>query len=90
MKWSRRVISIVALCHGAKLCAHAARDFRSQQRHATDTIIQLYRIAGLGIRLYVNVHEILKVNISPFASKAGMESLFIISDRMNCAFAGRS
>ena len=25
------MISIVAYCHGAKLCAHAARDFRSQQ-----------------------------------------------------------
>jgi len=24
------MISIVACCHGAKLCAHAARDFRSQ------------------------------------------------------------
>jgi len=31
IEWSRRVISIVACCHGAKLCAHAARDFRSQQ-----------------------------------------------------------
>ena len=31
-EWSPRVISIVACCHGAKLCAHAARDFRSQQR----------------------------------------------------------
>jgi len=30
-EWSRRVISIVACCHGAKLCAHAAGDFRSQQ-----------------------------------------------------------
>ena len=27
------MISIVACCHGAKLCAHAARDFRSQQNH---------------------------------------------------------
>ena len=27
---NNRVISIVACCHGAKLCAHAARDFRSQ------------------------------------------------------------
>ena len=27
----RRMISIVACCHGAKLCAYAARDFRSQQ-----------------------------------------------------------
>jgi len=27
----RRMISIVACCHGAKLCAHAAWDFRSQQ-----------------------------------------------------------
>jgi len=25
------MIFIVACCHGAKLCAHAARDFRSQQ-----------------------------------------------------------
>jgi len=25
------MISIVACCHGAKLCAHAARHFRSQQ-----------------------------------------------------------
>jgi len=24
------MISIVACCHGAKLCAHATRDFRSQ------------------------------------------------------------
>ena len=31
IEWSRRVISFVACCHGAKLCAHAARDFRSQQ-----------------------------------------------------------
>jgi len=30
-EWSRRVISIVACCHSATLCAHAARDFRSQQ-----------------------------------------------------------
>jgi len=27
IEWSRRVISIVACCHGAKLCAHAARAF---------------------------------------------------------------
>jgi len=32
IEWSRRVISVVA-CHGAKLCVHAARDFRSQQNH---------------------------------------------------------
>jgi len=25
------MISVVACCHGAKLCAHAAPDFRSQQ-----------------------------------------------------------
>jgi len=30
----RRMISIVACCHGAKLCAYAARDFRSQQNGA--------------------------------------------------------
>jgi len=26
------MISIVACCHGAKLCAHAARNFRSQYK----------------------------------------------------------
>jgi len=34
VEWSRRVISIVACYHGANLCAHAARDFRSQQNGA--------------------------------------------------------
>jgi len=31
IEWLRRVNCIVACCHGVKLCAHAARDFRSQQ-----------------------------------------------------------
>ena len=30
-KWSWDVNSIVACCHSTKLCAYAARDFRSQQ-----------------------------------------------------------
>jgi len=30
-EWSWHVNSIVACCHSAKLCAYAARDFRSQQ-----------------------------------------------------------
>jgi len=30
-EWSWTVNSIVAYCHSAKLCAHAAQDFRSQQ-----------------------------------------------------------
>jgi len=30
-EWFRWVISIVACCHSAKPCAHAAQDFRSQQ-----------------------------------------------------------
>jgi len=30
IEYSRQVISIVACCHGAKLCAYVARDFRSQ------------------------------------------------------------
>jgi len=33
IEWSRHVNSIVAYCHSAKLCAYAARDFRSQQYH---------------------------------------------------------
>ena len=35
IEWSRRVISIAACCHGAKLCANAARDFRSQHNYPT-------------------------------------------------------
>ena len=31
IEWSRRVISIVGCCHCVKLCAHATRDFLSQQ-----------------------------------------------------------
>jgi len=31
IEWSWRVISVVACCHSVKLCAHAARAFRSQQ-----------------------------------------------------------
>ena len=31
IEWSWHVNSIVACCHSAKLCAYAARDFRSQQ-----------------------------------------------------------
>jgi len=34
IEWSRRVNSIVACCHNAKLCAHAAWDFWSQQSGA--------------------------------------------------------
>jgi len=34
IEWSWHVNSIVACCHSAKLCAHAARDFRSQQNGA--------------------------------------------------------
>ena len=32
IEWSRRMISIVACCHSAKLCALATRSFRSQQK----------------------------------------------------------
>ena len=32
-EWPWHVNSIVACCHGAKLCAYAARDFRSQHCH---------------------------------------------------------
>jgi len=34
-EWSRRVIFIVACCHSAKLCALAARAFRSQQHQGS-------------------------------------------------------
>jgi len=34
------MISIVACCRGAKLCAHAARDFRSQQNGAVTRMLR--------------------------------------------------
>jgi len=34
----RDMICIVACCHGARLCAYAARDFRSQQYDCDATI----------------------------------------------------
>ena len=44
IEWSRRVISIVACCHGAKLCAHAAQDFRSQKNGA---VTRMWRSCGV-------------------------------------------
>ena len=41
IEWSRRVISIVACCHSAKLCAHAARDFRSQHLSCWGRVLRL-------------------------------------------------
>jgi len=38
------MISIVTCCHGAKLCAHAAQDFRSQQNGA---VIRMWRSCGV-------------------------------------------
>ena len=47
IEWSRRVISIVACCHGAKLCAYAARDFRSQQNGAVTRMWRSFGFEGL-------------------------------------------
>jgi len=38
------MISIVACCHSAKLCAHAARDFRSQQNGAVTRMWRSCRV----------------------------------------------
>jgi len=38
------MISIVACCHSAKLCAHAARDFRSQQNGAVTRMWRTRRV----------------------------------------------
>ena len=39
IEWSWHVNSIVACCHSAKLCAYAARDFRSQHYQHTEWIL---------------------------------------------------
>jgi len=38
------MISIVACCHGVKLCAHAARDFRSQENGAVTRMLRSYQV----------------------------------------------
>jgi len=38
------MISIVACCHSAKLCAHATQDFRSQQNGAMTRMWMLCRV----------------------------------------------
>jgi len=43
-EWSWHVNSIVARCHSAKLCAYAARDFRSQQNGA---MTRMWRSCGV-------------------------------------------
>ena len=42
-QWSRRIISVVACCHSVKLCALAARAFRSQQYTCTVLLLNLGR-----------------------------------------------
>ena len=44
IEWSCWVISIVSCSHGAKLCAHAAQDFWSQQNGA---VIRMWRSCGV-------------------------------------------
>ena len=41
------MISIVACCHGAKLCAYAALDFRSQQNSAVTRMWRSCRVQPL-------------------------------------------
>ena len=44
IEWSRHMNSIVACCHNAKLCAHATRDFRSQQNGAVTRMWRTCRV----------------------------------------------
>jgi len=44
IEWSWYVNSIVACCHSAKLCAYAARDFRSHQNGA---VTRMWRSCGV-------------------------------------------
>jgi len=48
-EWSRRVNSIVACCHGAKLCAHAAWHFWSQHYQLKNS-----KICGL-LKLFASI-----------------------------------
>ena len=59
IEWSRRVISIVACCHGAQLCAHAARDFRSQ--HWNPTPAKIVDSCQIPLRRPGSVTEVTRV-----------------------------
>jgi len=55
-EWSRHVNSIVACCHGAKLCAYAARDFRSH--HYLYTFVgksSIHQLWSLSFPLFIPV-----------------------------------
>ena len=62
IEWSWHVNSIVACCHGAKLCTHAARDFRSQQKklpkiiHTINNLfIHCLRFVSLGHKVFTKL-----------------------------------
>jgi len=70
------MISIVACCHSVKLCAHAARDFRSQQYLAMRQIFCCSIIQGVSfnynqrnMRSWVSVSD-LQVSVSAFMTKS--------------------
>jgi len=48
------MVSIVACCHGAKLCAHAARDFRSQH-------IPLFARTSLVFYIFSDLFDFIKI-----------------------------
>ena len=64
-EWSRRVISFVACCHSAKLCALAARASRSQHYQwppcwisaLTTSLAQLCALNHLSVATYLSVLE---------------------------------
>ena len=57
IEWSWHVNSIVACCHSAKLCGHAARDFRSQQNGA---VIRMWRSCQLHTKNVRSVRFVVK------------------------------
>jgi len=63
IEWSWHVNSIAACCHSAKLCAYAARDFRSQQYVGNDFPLLLSTIRNLLLflpsYLIINIHRLL-------------------------------
>ena len=86
-EWSPRVNSIVACCHGAKPCAHAARAFRSQQKSTIKADFQIgaYGSNSTTIGNHCRTLRCWSVSLSKHVTCFVFSSVFRIFHRFSCS-----
>jgi len=80
------MISVVACCHSAKLCAHAARDFRWQQAQPLDKSISLKflvetRLESESFQLLINI---LAFQVQHLRFKINKLIIYLIDSLIKC------